>query len=102
MMIPEDIGFFLYRITEDIRRHFEKKFSLNKKDAWIKMNEELVLSHDLIKLKIKPFADESRHGALTSVTNKKGLDLFMLTRKILDRFILYIQNGEKKLQIESL
>lgn len=102
LMIPEDAGFFLYRTTEDIRRHFEKRYKLNEKQAWIKMNEELSLDPNYIKSKIKPFADESRHGELVSLTQNVGIELFLKTRKVIDRFILYIQNQEKKLSLPLL
>lgn len=93
---PRDTGFFCYRAIEVTRKYMHHKFNIPEKSrsdkakGWEKMRDELNVKKSKIFL-VKDFADEPRHGGLTSISDAERAEVFTVTWEIIDKFKNYLQ-----------
>jgi hypothetical protein len=90
---PKDTGFFCYRAIESIRNFFDES---DDKKGWNLLRNNLRISRSFIE-SVKHFADEQRHGGLMFLTSKNRIDIMISTWKIVDRFIIFVKNGNRPL-----
>ena len=86
----EDRAFFCYRSIESVRNHFFK-ITNSREVSWDMLRNELNIDRAVIDL-FKGFADEVRHGGVVSYSDDENAEMLGYTVRILDRFILYVDD----------
>ena len=86
----EDRGFFCYRCVESMNQHFSQITGSEKK-GWELLRSELLVDRPVIDF-VKDFADVVRHGGIKSYSDEENNEILECTVKILDTFILYIDD----------
>ena len=98
---PKDTGVFCYRSIESIMQFFNKgdpKDTDARKKAWASLSENLLISQTWTNF-VKDFALNQRHGSPKSLTGKDRINIMMHTWQVVDRFLIFLNNGRK--QIDS-
>ena len=89
---PKDTGVFCFRAIESLRYYF----SMNKDKGWKDLKDNLNVSRSFMK----PIEDKSwssRHGRPIPISHKERINILLRTWKIVDRFIIYVKSGGKRL-----
>ena len=87
--VPEDTGFYCYRAIESLLQHCVAKFNLlsqGKPKQWQKLRDIAKCGKETI-LRIKNFADPTRHGNISLITSEERRELFIDTWNIVDEYL---------------
>jgi soluble cytochrome b562 len=92
----KDSAFFWYRAIESLSQYFKQELKLiNAKQSWEKLRDELdVTESDLMY--IKQFADPTRHGSASVITEVDYQRTLDITWDVVDKYIKYAANGYVK------
>ena len=92
---PKDTAFFCYRALESLRQYFVVEEHIpSDKTSWERLRQALAVERATIDY-VKTFADPLRHGAGKSISDSERADLFIKTKSIIDRFIVFADNQYK-------
>lgn len=99
---PVDVGLFCFRALENIRQHFAA-VGASRPQSWVALHRALNTSQDYINESpsLTSFSEQSRHGETQVIS---GDDMEMILNKtwiIVDRFCVYLQQGEVGLDVED-
>ncbi|MBD3609861.1 MAG: hypothetical protein HUJ30_04870 [Gammaproteobacteria bacterium] len=88
-----DTGYYCYRAIESLASFFKDDYAEQMKtQTWNKFNEIVGIDKS-ITFKIKKYADASRHGSVIPMPSDLRGEIFKNTWEIVDRFILFAENG---------
>ncbi|MGH6661855.1 MAG: hypothetical protein ACREB6_09955, partial [Rhodospirillales bacterium] len=95
--MPVETGFFARRAIESVMQAFKE--DSNAKDdeaAWESMRTNLNLDKSWL-LKLKPVADDRRHGKPTMISWEQRLDAMKRAWLVLDRYFEYLNRSKNPL-----
>lgn len=91
----KDVGFFCYRAIESLRLFFfNENTCKDKNESWDKLRKVLNIDRDSIDY-VKRYADKTRHGDTSYISEEEYRKILDITYKIIDNFITYASNGYK-------
>lgn len=95
---PSDIGLYCYRSIESIRQFFSKK-NQTQNDSWKKMHDVLNSTRSYLTdgFDLTKYSEQSRHGETHSLSEVEISHMMSVVWKMIDRFIIYLDNGERPL-----
>ena len=97
---PMDTSFYCYRAIEAVRQHFLDKRETDdgkaKRKSWEKMANCLHFSKSF-KDKLENESSHTRHGGIKDLTSDEVTEILQKAWTLVDRFAVYIQNGQKSL-----
>ena len=91
-----DAGMNCYRAIEAIRQYFLNGKTDDggaKRKSWEDMNNSLRLQQNFYAL-VKSHADVARHGGAGSISSTDMEKMLHCTWRIIDRFLIYLNNGD--------
>lgn len=92
----KDLGFFCYRAIEAIMQDF-KRGKGDEKKAWRLLQSSLNVEEGYI-MGLKKYSDGPRHGKVLGFTSTEAASIITMVKRIIDRYIIYLQNGSKILK----
>lgn len=96
----EDTSFFCFRTLERIRIHVQPNYPKEKNHALREAEDKLRLDHSCHTFLYKQ-AKHERHGKWGALTGKERAKAVCLIWKIVDRFIIFLDRNQEKLDEEG-
>lgn len=93
---PVDTGFFCYRAIETMMQSMKANPNDNDKTSWDLLRRQLQVDRGVIDA-IKAYADDPRHGKVSSIRDDERAKVFRLTDEIVRRYLTYLRRGKSAL-----
>lgn len=92
-----DTGFYCFRALECLRHYFVLDSDSKEAASWKRMEKALNYKRSFIR-PLDTFGGDQRHGKDIYMSAENREDCMEKAWKIVDRFCIYIKNGEKNLE----
>lgn len=98
---PVDTGLFCYRAVENIRQHFVE--GGNRAQSWTRTHQALNTSQNFVDAEpsLTAHSEQARHGETNSIESEAIEKMLGKTWIIVDRFCVYLSNGETQLDVHA-